>query len=81
MNRFTRFLIIDKEFIFRRQREQLEEILKNSKDLHYKTLSEGELEFTPTVSFGTLSIGGFSLGVHVRVLFADLGPGSFTNKI
>lgn len=74
MKQLIRALTLNKEFVFNGQMEEFKEILKKS-NLNYETLSEREIKFTPTISWGTLTFGGgFSIGISVRALLSDLGP-------
>jgi hypothetical protein len=71
MKKLFELLTIDKEFIFLGKRKELNEILKNSKDLNHRTYSENEIEFTPTISWGTLNVGGIGLGIYIKASVRD----------
>lgn len=72
MKRLIKLLTLDKEFVFAGKQEDLMMLLKNSKDVNYEVLSDNEVQFTPDISWGTMSIGaGFSVGIKVNAILAD----------
>jgi hypothetical protein len=74
MKKLIKLLTIDKEFVFNGRLSDLQQILKNLKDINYETLSERELKFTPTISWGTLTMtGGVGFGINVRAFLVDQG--------
>jgi hypothetical protein len=83
MKRLLKLLTIDKEFIFQGHHEDLKEILKNSKDLKYtyRNHLENEITFTPTISWGTLNVGGMSFGIRIKAFVSDLGSDRLKIKI
>lgn len=69
MKELIKRLTIDKDFIFLGQFQDLNEVLKKSKDINYQMLSEREIQFSPTISWGT---GGMGFKINVRALVSDL---------
>lgn len=68
----TKRLTIGKKFVFEGNRASLDEILRTS-DLNYSTVTESEVVFYPTVSFGTLTAGGLGSRISVTALLTPFG--------
>jgi hypothetical protein len=69
MSRINKLLTIDKEFIFFGQLDDLRGQLKNSKDINYEMLADGQIKFKPRISWGTMTMtGGLDLvdGINVK---------------
>jgi hypothetical protein len=73
MSDLIKLLTINKEFVFLGKIDDLKTTLTSSKDIDYELLSEREIKFRPTISWGTMT-GQIRLveGIHVRAYVAVL---------
>ncbi len=78
MNDLIKRLTIDKDFVFVGQLDDLKQELEKSKDLNFDILTEKEMKFFPTISWGTMAItNGIGLvdGINVRALISESNHG------